>query len=283
MTPLLEKLFCADTGYSLRSEVENLKSFFTLMEMTENQESFFSLMEMIENYKSFYKQRTLNHFHLPWCRGVARSFDTKEIFFPKPPSRQTLTIMYFSRLTNNLSLGESLLRSNESFQKLPVELPNESTKSQFVKARDFECQNIGLSTNCGGNDDETEQDLMVLSSRLLRNIWAFIRDRNTVKSLDQVIRSEGREHNHLPHGAVMAKPRKTCACLREDMAWGLSPAAWGGGEGKLEDMSDVRVPMRPPIAAPWTAPVPVTTAASTGRGCFASHDRNPASTSLNRD
>lgn len=58
-------------------------------------------------------------------------------------------------------------------------------------------------------------------------------------------------------------------------------AALGGGVGNEEEMSEVRVPMSPPIAAPWTAPVAVTTAASTGMDCLASQERNPVSRSLN--
>lgn len=66
------------------------------------------------------------------------------------------------------------------------------------------------------------------------------------------------------------------------MAWGLRPAAWGGGAGKAEVRSDVRVPMRQPMAAPWAALVAVTTAASMGIDCLASHARKPPSSSLNR-
>lgn len=71
----------------------------------------------------------------------------------------------------------------------------------------------------------------------------------------------------------------TWACLKEAMAWGF---ACGGGFGREEDMSLVRVPIRAPIAAPWAELVTVTKATSTGRDCFANHALNPVSNSLKR-
>ena len=65
------------------------------------------------------------------------------------------------------------------------------------------------------------------------------------------------------------------------MAWGLREAL-GGGVGKVEEASAVRVPMKAPIAAPWAALVVVTTAASTGRDCLESQRRKPVSNSLKR-
>lgn len=43
------------------------------------------------------------------------------------------------------------------------------------------------------------------------------------------------------------RAKRTWACWKEAMAWGL---AWGGGVGRGEDLSLVRVPMRAPMAAP---------------------------------
>lgn len=70
--------------------------------------------------------------------------------------------------------------------------------------------------------------------------------------------------------------------MKDAIASGASPAAEGGGGGKEEERSEVSVLMRPPMAAPWAAPVAVTTAASTGMGCFTSQDRKVVSSSLKR-
>lgn len=73
--------------------------------------------------------------------------------------------------------------------------------------------------------------------------------------------------------------RPTWACLKEAIACGLV-CGEGSGLGREDDKSLVRMPMKPPMVAPWAALVAVTTAASTGKNCLDSQPLNPASNSL---